>query len=164
MKALAVYTSVNHLSISTRNILAMLKTKEAYVRFETALWTLRSIVRKNIEWIDERGRINYNRNHPNFWMYELCNTIIGLAYAEGYYFDETFGRIQCHEQIPRNTEYFLRVKEAESIARIQEDERMIRHLTRLRDYLSEYPKDSSAYNLFELSESLLSALNQFAEC
>lgn len=146
---------------SVLGVMNLFNNEEYYKYAIEVLWTLRMIALEETK-IDYGPRrcMKYNTNHPNYWIAEIANDIIGRSLIKGYnYLTTSAGHWYIGE--PRNNESgFLTYDEASFIAGIADDEKLMNKLYRLRDLASCYADDKNhpAYNIYRVSSDLIRAL------
>lgn len=139
----------------------LFNNEEYYKHAVEVFWTLRTIVLEEIKIDYGIGRsMSYDTQHPNYWIAEITNEIIGRTMIDGY----TYSTIYSNSWIvgkPRSSESgFLTYNEAEFIAGIAEDDNLMNELYRLRLSVSQYTEGENTpiYNIYKVVNDLIEAL------
>lgn len=135
---------------------------EAYYKYAfEVLWILRSTALKSVERNSERG-ISWDANHPNFWIVDVTNELIGYVMIYDYSYVTCRGIPYWYDKRPRTGKVgFLTYDEASRIARIVNDEKLMSELYRLRGTVNQYANDvdNPSYNICKVTNDLIEALN-----
>lgn len=145
---------------SVLGVMRLFDSEEYYMKVTFALWALRAIVIKEIEYIDNTGCLNHNRNNPNYWIYSLTNELISLSWVSGYNF-LLMGRTPNWSIFNHRTgnNGFYSYEEAKCIAQIFNDEKQVQGLFKLRE-MSAFASNNTTnpmYVIYELANGLLNA-------
>lgn len=146
---------------SVFGVMRLFNNEEYYKYAIEVLWILRSTAMKSIE-RNEKGGIYWDTKHPNFWIAEITNEIIGRALIR----DCTYVTVRdipyWYGERPRaGKDGFLTYDEAGRIARIVNNEKLMGELYRLRDSVSRYVNDTSnpSHSIYKVTNDLIEALN-----
>lgn len=126
-------------SVNSNSILGVMRlfSNEEYYKYAfEVLWILRSTAMKSIE-CNGRGGIYWDTKHPNFWIAEVTNEIIGRALIS----DCTYVTVRdilywYGERRRGDKDIFLTYDEARRIACIVNNDKLMGELYRLRDSVS----------------------------
>lgn len=155
MKAIKRATDVN----SVLGIMNLFNEEYYKYAFEV-LWIFRSIAMKVVEVDSDKG-FYWDAKHPDFWIAEITNELIGRAIIYDYTYTTSHGIPFWYGERCRSENHsFLTYDEASFIAGIANDEKLMDELYRLRELTSCYASDQSnpAYNIYKVSDDLIKAL------
>ena len=145
---------------SVLGVMRLFDSEEYYMKVTFALWGLRAVVVKDIEYIDGLGRINHDRNNPNYWIYSITNELIGRSWVSGYNF-LLMGRTPNWNIYNHRTgnNGFFSYEEAKRIATVSNDDNKVRGLLKLREVsaFASNDVDNPMHIIYELAEGLLNA-------
>lgn len=157
MKAIKKATDIN----SILGVMNLFNNEEYYKYAIEVLWTLREVALNEAKIDYGPGHcMSYDKKHPNFWIAEVTNGIIGRSLIKGYNY-VTIGVGHWYIGEPRDSNLgFLTYDEASFISGIVNDEKLMGELYRLRALVSCYADDKShpAYNIYRVSSDLIEAL------
>lgn len=144
---------------STGRVMNLFSSESYYKYAIEVLWTLRSIAMKTIERNDGNG-FYWDSKHPNFWIANITNEIIGRSLIDGYTYSTILGNSWYVSKKRNDNSGFLTYEEAEFIARIANDDKLMDELYRLMDSVSRYANDTNnpSYNIYQVTKDLLEAL------
>lgn len=118
---------------SVLGVMNLFNNEEYYMKAIHALWVLRALVVKDVEYTDTNGCLRYDEKSPKYWLYRLTNELIGRSYVDGYIFLLMQGRPNWNNWNRRTGDNgFLTYNEARTIANIAKKEEMIGALIKLR--------------------------------
>lgn len=149
-------------TVNTNSVLGVMNlfNNEGYYKYAVeVMWTLRSMALKIIERKSNNG-FYWDTKHPDFWISEITNDFIGRSMIDGYCYT-TIGRPHWYISESREGKpTFLTYDEAEFIAGIASDSKLMNELHRLRDYAISYVNNANnpAYNIYKVTNDLLKAL------
>lgn len=139
-------------------VMNLFNNEEYYKYAVSVLWTLRTIVLNRTE-REGSGGIYWDKNHPDFWIAEITNEIIGRVLINGY--NHAFIKGNWGASDSRSARFeSLTYDKAEFIAGIVNREYLMDKLHRLRDHVSCYASDvnNPSYNIYKVANDLLGAL------
>lgn len=146
---------------SVLGVMNLFNNEEYYKYAIEVLWTLRKVAMKVVERNERRG-VSWDTSHPDFWIAEITNAIIGRALVPDYSYVTIHDSSYWCDKNKRNDESsFLTYDEASRIARIVDNDRLMGELYRLRDSVRCYANEvsNSSYNIYKVTNDLIEALN-----
>lgn len=147
-------------SNSVVGVMNLFNSEEYYMRATHALWLLRALALKNVEYTDENGYLCHNKKSPIYWLYSLTNELIGRSWISGYTF-LLMGQTPCWNNWNRRigSSGFLTYDEAKTIADIANKEEMVKALIKLRELTvhASNDKNNPSYVIYELANGLVNA-------
>ncbi len=148
---------------SVLGVMNLFNNEEYYKYAIEVLWVLRSVVLEDIKIDYGQGKgMSYDTKHPNFWIAEIANEIIGRALINDYTYCTSYSLPFWYGECPRSGKPgFLTYDEASRIARIVDNDRLMGELYRLRDSVSCYANEvgNSSHNIYKVTNDLIEALN-----
>lgn len=145
---------------SVLGVMNLFNSEEYYKYAVEVLWIFRSVAMKAVE-CNTIGSIYWDTKHPDFWMAEVTNELIGSILVNDYSYITTHGVPYWYDGNPRSgNSHFLTYDEASRIARIANNDKLMNELYRLRDSATRYANDtnSPSYNIYKVTNDLIDAL------
>lgn len=145
---------------SILGVMNLFSSEEYYMKAIHALWVLRALVVKDVEYTDTNGCLRYDEKSPSYWLYRLTNELIGRSYVDGYIFLLMQGRPNWNNWNRRlGDNGFLTYNEAVTIASIAKKEEMIDALIKLREFtaFAANDKNNPSYVIYDLANGLIKA-------
>ena len=145
---------------SVLGVMNLFNNEEYYMKAIHALWVLRALVVKDVEYTDTNGCLRYDEKSPKYWLYRLTNELIGRRYVDGYIFLLMQGRPNWNNWNRRTGDNgFLTYNEARTIANIAKKEEMIGALIKLREFtaFAANDKNNPSYVIYDLANGLINA-------
>lgn len=146
----------------TIGIMRLFNSEQYYMKITFAIWVLRAIVLKEVEYVDNNGYLCHDEKSPHYWIYQLTNELIGSSWISGYDF-LLMGRTPYWNISNRRTgdSGFLSYEEAKSIAYIFRNKDRIAGLYSLKALTESSANDTNnpASIIYELTSSLLNIVD-----
>lgn len=144
---------------STLGVMLLFNNEQYYKYVVEVLWTLRMIALRKIEHSDCKG-LYWDTRHPDFWIAEVTNEIIGRVMIRGYHYETNGEPHWCITEPRGGASDFLTYDEANFIAGVVGNETLMDELYRLRESVSFCADDvnNPAFHIYKVTNDLIGAL------